>query len=147
MPSEALAEEGCPSAMNIECPATMRRHVQKVLGGEYDIPYRHSAPVILDIGANVGSFAAWRSSAGPGLTSIATNRSPDNFALLKRNLGQFEGRSVSLHNFAVGDPSLTRLYLGRDNCGEGASTISASKRRTRSRSRPKRLTSCPRRTS
>jgi len=55
MPSEALAEEGCPSAMNIECPATMRRHVQKVLGGEYDIPYRHSAPVILDIGANVGS--------------------------------------------------------------------------------------------
>ena len=45
--------------MNIECPATMRRHVQKVLGGEYDIPYRHNAPVILDIGANVGSFAAW----------------------------------------------------------------------------------------
>jgi hypothetical protein len=28
--------------MNIECPATMRRHVQKVLGGEYDIPYRHT---------------------------------------------------------------------------------------------------------
>ena len=45
--------------MNIECPATMRRHVQKVLGGEYDIPYRHNAPVILDIGANVGSFDAW----------------------------------------------------------------------------------------
>jgi hypothetical protein len=37
----------------------MRRHVQKVLAGEYDIPYRHKAPVILDIGANVGSFAAW----------------------------------------------------------------------------------------
>jgi len=45
--------------MNIECPANMRRHVQKVLAGEYDIPYRHKAPVILDIGANVGSFAAW----------------------------------------------------------------------------------------
>jgi hypothetical protein len=31
----------------------------EVLAGEYDIPYRHKAPVILDIGANVGSFAAW----------------------------------------------------------------------------------------
>jgi hypothetical protein len=34
----------------------MRSHAQKVLGGEYEIPYRHSAPVILDIGANVGSI-------------------------------------------------------------------------------------------
>src|SRR6476469_8029321 len=68
MPSEALAEEGCHSAMNIECPASMRRHVQKVLGGEYDIPYRHSAPVILDIGANVGS--------GLGAQALARGDSP-----------------------------------------------------------------------
>ena len=27
---------------------------------------------------------------------------------------------MSLHNFAVGDPSLTRLYLGRNNCGEAS---------------------------
>ena len=106
--------------MNIECPATMRRHVQKVLGGEYDIPYRHSAPVILDIGANVGSFAAWALKRWPGAHVHCYEPLPDNFALLKRNLGQFEGRSVSLHNFAVGDPSLTRLYLGRNNCGEAS---------------------------
>jgi hypothetical protein len=37
----------------------MRRHVQKVLDGEYKVPYRATRPVILDIGANVGSFAAW----------------------------------------------------------------------------------------
>ena len=120
MPSEALAEEGCHSAMNIECPASMRRHVQKVLGGEYDIPYRHSAPVILDIGANVGSLAAWALKRWPGCYVRCYEPLPDNFALLKRNLGQFEGRSVSLHNFAVGDPSLTRLYLGRNNCGEAS---------------------------
>ena len=120
MPSEALAEEGCHSAMNIECPATMRRHVQKVLVGEYDIPYRHSAPVILDIGANVGSFAAWALKRWPGCFVHCYEPLPDNFALLKRNLGEFEGRSVSLHNFAVGDPSLTRLYLGRNNCGEAS---------------------------
>jgi FkbM family methyltransferase len=45
---------------------------------------------------------------------------PDNFALLTRDLGQFAGSSVSLYNFAVGDPSLTRLYLGRNNCGEAS---------------------------
>ncbi|HEY7558313.1 MAG TPA: FkbM family methyltransferase [Candidatus Binatia bacterium] len=106
--------------MNIECPASMRSHVQKVLGGEYDIPYRHNAPVILDIGANVGSFAAWALRRWPGAHVHCYEPLPDNFALLRRNLGQFEGKSVSLHNFAVGDPSLTRLYLGRNNCGEAS---------------------------
>jgi FkbM family methyltransferase len=106
--------------MNIECPANMRSHVQKVLGGEYEIPYRHNAPVILDIGANVGSFAAWALKRWPGAHVHCYEPLPDNFALLRRNLGQFEGKSVSLHNFAVGDPSLTRLYLGRNNCGEAS---------------------------
>ena len=27
---------------------------------------------------------------------------------------------MSLYNFAVGDPSLTRLYIGRNNCGEAS---------------------------
>ena len=27
---------------------------------------------------------------------------------------------MSLHNFAIGDPSLKRLYLGRNNCGEAS---------------------------
>ncbi len=98
----------------------MRRHVQKVLGGEYEIPYRHRAPVVLDIGANVGSFAAWALKRWPGAYVHCYEPLPDNFALLKKNLGQFEGKSVSLHNFAVGDPSLTRLYLGRNNCGEAS---------------------------
>jgi hypothetical protein len=62
--------------MKLEYPATMGSHVQKVLGGEYNIPYRHSAPVILDIGANVGVSPPGRSSAGPVATSIATNRFP-----------------------------------------------------------------------
>jgi FkbM family methyltransferase len=106
--------------MNIECPATMRSHVQKVLAGEYDIPYRHSAPVILDIGANVGSFAAWALKRWPGAHVHCYEPLPDNFALLTRNLRQFAGSSVSLYNFAVGDPSLTRLYLGRNNCGEAS---------------------------
>jgi hypothetical protein len=96
-------------AMKLEYPATMGSHVQKVLGGEYDIPYRANRPVILDIGANVGSFAAWALKRWPGAHVHCYEPPPDNFALLTRNLGQFAGSSVSLYNFAVGDPTLTRL--------------------------------------
>jgi FkbM family methyltransferase len=106
--------------MSIECPASMRVHVQKVLDGEYDLPYRHQAPVILDIGANVGSFAAWALKRWPGCRIHCYEPLPENFALLTRNLAQFAGASVSLNNFAIGDPGLTRLYLGRNNCGEAS---------------------------
>jgi FkbM family methyltransferase len=98
----------------------MRRHVQKVLGGEYDVPYRHQAPVILDIGANVGSFAAWALERWPGAHVHCYEPLPDNFALLKKNLAALDGTQVSLNNFAVGDPSLKRLYLGKNNCGEAS---------------------------
>ena len=106
--------------MNIECPPTMLRHVQKVLGGEYDVPYQHKAPVILDIGANVGSFAAWALKRWPGAQVHCYEPLPDNFALLKKNLGSLEGASVTLNNFAIGNPGLRRLYLGRNNCGEAS---------------------------
>jgi FkbM family methyltransferase len=98
----------------------MRYHVQKVLGGEYEVPYQASRPVILDIGANVGSFAAWAVERWPGCHVHCYEPLPDNFVLLKSNLGHLDGTSVTLNNFAVGDPSLKRLYLGRNNCGEAS---------------------------
>jgi len=49
--------------MDINCPPTMLSHVRKVLAGEYDVPYQAAKPVILDIGANVGSFAVWAMQA------------------------------------------------------------------------------------
>jgi FkbM family methyltransferase len=99
--------------MNIECPTTMLSHVQKVLGGEYDV---HGAPMILDIGANVGSFAAWALQRWPRAHVHCYEPLPDNFVFLKRNLGSLEGTSVSLNNFAVGE----RLLLGLNNCGEAS---------------------------
>ena len=69
-------------AMNIECPATMRRHVQKVLGGEYEVPYSGDA------------------AGNPRY---------------RRQCRKFRGL-----NFAIGDPSLKNLYLGRNNCGEAS---------------------------
>ncbi len=106
--------------MHIDCPETMRRHVQFVLDGEYDIPYQFNAPVVLDIGANVGSFAVWALARWPGSHVHCYEPLPSNFAYLSKNLAQLAGRSVSLYNIAIGDPNLTRLHLGRNNCGEAS---------------------------
>ncbi len=45
---------------------------------------------------------------------------PANFELLRLNLGNLVGASVSLNNFAIGDPARTRLFLGKNNCGEAS---------------------------
>ena len=84
------------------------------------MPYRATRPVVLDVGANVGSFAAWALQRWPGCHVHCYEPLPDNFALLKKNLAPVEGKSVSLYNFAVGNPELTRLHLGRNNCGEAS---------------------------
>jgi FkbM family methyltransferase len=105
--------------LNIECPPTMLADVQKVLRGEYEVPYQASRPVILDIGANVGSFAAWASLRWPGCQVHCYEPLPENFKLLRRNLDNL-GISVTLHNFAVGNPDMKRLFLGRNNCGEAS---------------------------
>jgi FkbM family methyltransferase len=76
--------------------------------------------VILDIGANVGSFAAWAIGRWPGCFIHCYEPLPANFELLERNLGHLKGRTVSLNPFAVGDPMHTRLYLGKNNCGEAS---------------------------
>jgi FkbM family methyltransferase len=97
----------------------MRPHVQKVLEGEYEIAYQHPSPVILDIGANVGSFAVWASGRWPGCTIHCYEPLPENFALLQQNVAPLAGR-VQLSNCAIGDPAHTQLYLGRNNCGEAS---------------------------
>jgi FkbM family methyltransferase len=97
----------------------MASHAQKVLNGEYDIPYQHPNPVVLDIGANVGSFAAWASQRWPGCRIHCYEPLPSNFAVLQQNLSTLSER-IELYNFAIGDPAHTRLRLGLNNCGEGS---------------------------
>jgi FkbM family methyltransferase len=106
--------------MNLTCPPSMAVHVQKVLQGEYDLPYQHPRPVILDIGANIGSFAAWAIQRWPGCFVHCYEPLPANFELLRLNFGNLVGASVSLNNFAIGDPARTRLFLGKNNCGEAS---------------------------
>jgi len=97
----------------------MRPHVQSVLAGEYDTPYDNPAPVILDVGANVGSFAIWASRRWPGSFIHCYEPLPENFAALEANLTPLSGR-VALNNWAIGDPGHRKLFLGRNNCGEAS---------------------------
>jgi FkbM family methyltransferase len=106
--------------MSLTCPPSMAVHAQKVLRGEYDLPYEHPNPVILDIGANIGAFALWAIGRWPGCHLHCYEPLPSNFDLLRRNLAHLPAGTVSLHAFAIGDPSRTRLFLGKNNCGEAS---------------------------
>jgi FkbM family methyltransferase len=106
--------------MTMICPPSMVPHARKVLGGEYDLPYDHPGPVILDIGANIGAFALWAMGRWPGCRLHCYEPLPSNFEMLRSNLAHLEGRSVSLYPFAIGDPGRSRLFLGRNNCGEAS---------------------------
>ena len=108
-----------PSRRRYQLPADLAWHVNKVLNGEYDIPYQHPNPIILDIGANVGAFAVWASRRWPSSHIHCYEPLPENFALLQQNLSSLASR-VELNNFAIGDPAHTLLYLGRNNCGEAS---------------------------
>lgn len=106
--------------MLIRAPESMLPHVNKVLQGEYDLPYNATNPVVVDLGANVGSFAAWALDRWPGSFVHCYEPLSSNFALLSDNLKDLLGTRVKVSNVAVGNPGNTRLYLGRNNCGEAS---------------------------
>jgi FkbM family methyltransferase len=106
--------------LNIACPPSMISHVREIFNGEYDIPYSHQSPVIVDIGANIGGFAAWASQRWPGSVIHCYEPLPENFELLKRNVSHFDQHQFRLHNFAIGDPTRAQMFLGKNNCGEAS---------------------------
>jgi FkbM family methyltransferase len=106
--------------MNLTCPPSMAAHVRKVFQGEYVRPYQHPDPVILDLGANIGGFAAWALKRSPNCFVHCYEPLPGNFERLRYNLRHLEGASLSLNNFAIGDTARTRPFLGKNNCGEAS---------------------------
>jgi len=106
--------------IKIKCPDSIKPHIAKVLRGEYAIPLKFPTdkPVVLDIGANVGSFAIWAYKVWPGCTVHCYEPSKDNFKLLEQNISQLDSKDIHLNNVAVGDVLRTRLYDGLNNCGE-----------------------------
>lgn len=105
------------AALQLKCPDNFRRHAQKVLNGEYDLPYAHPAPVILDVGANIGSFAVWAAMRWPNAEIHCYEPVAENFAFLEHNVAPL-GTRIKLNRHAIGDPSHHEIFLGKNNCGE-----------------------------
>ena len=99
-------------------------HLEMIKKGEYDLPYNHPCPVVLDVGANVGGFAIWACRRWPTCEIHCYEPMPDNFAMLKTNVGILQSagivNKIHINNFAIGDPRHTKMFIGRNNCGESS---------------------------
>jgi FkbM family methyltransferase len=101
--------------MNI--PENMNKHIEKIFQGEYDVPYQHSNPTILDIGGNIGAFAIWANKKWSNAKIYSYEPIKNNFNLLKENTKDID--SVMAMNLAVGSKSETRrMHYGLNNIGE-----------------------------
>lgn len=89
--------------VNIEFPEAMRHAVTYVLEGEYESGHDGSDLTVLDIGANVGSFALWALRRWPGSIVHSYEPNPETFALLARNT--VRSRRVHCINAAVFPPT------------------------------------------
>ncbi len=99
------------------CPPDMEFFCRKVLAGEYDVPFEHPSPVILDIGANCGAFALWAEGRWPGAVIHCYEPAQSAFSFLFSNV--LEGHpNIKLTRAAVLTSDLTKLYCGAQNQGQ-----------------------------
>jgi FkbM family methyltransferase len=85
--------------LTIECPEPMRAPVAYVLEGEYESHLDGTGLDILDVGANVGSFALWAAARWPGSRITSFEPNPGTFEYLRRNTAGYG--SVTIRNAAL----------------------------------------------
>lgn len=95
----------------------MKRHIQTVFSGEYEVPLFGSHYDILDIGANVGAFSLWASHRFPFSTTFAFEPNPDCLPYLEENL---KNSPVVIHKHGLGKEGVRPLFNGRSNLGEAS---------------------------
>ncbi|MGL4441532.1 MAG: FkbM family methyltransferase [Bosea sp. (in: a-proteobacteria)] len=71
--------------MSLAVPEQMHWAIKDVLEGEYEAGYDGVGLDILDVGANVGSFALWATARWPGSVVTSYEPHPGTFEFLKRN--------------------------------------------------------------
>ena len=97
-------------------PDDMIEACGKIFAAEYDVPYFNPAPVILDIGANVGCFTRWAKYRWPESIIYAYEPLPDCIEYLVKNTEDTKG--VFITQCAIGARSETRkMYHGGENRG------------------------------
>lgn len=85
--------------VTLDCPSAMAAAVQYVLNGEYESHHDGSGLEILDIGANIGSFARWAEMRWPMSRITCFEPNPGTFALLERNVARRP--NISIQNVAI----------------------------------------------
>jgi hypothetical protein len=105
--------------IKLACPEDMDAHVRAVLQGEYALPGLEDlkAPVILDIGANVGAYAVWAKAQWPDCALICFEPNPKAFVYLKENTKRMGAR---LEDVAVTTMARPILRNGGENMGEAS---------------------------
>lgn len=100
-------------------PAEMGPHIEKVMAGEYAVPWDAAKPcLVLDVGANCGAFTVYAKLAWPLAEVDSYEPNPEMVTYLKKNIEGLTG--ITVHESAVGDIDLDKLYLGKNNPGEGS---------------------------
>ncbi len=94
-------------------PSNLQPCVSKVLGGEYAFPLLPDMPGIrrvIDVGANVGAFAAWAYMQWPGCWLDGYEPNPLAAQLAQRN----SPPGCIVHNVAVTTAETAKLHIGGD---------------------------------
>lgn len=107
----------------LDCPDRMRSAVEYVLAGEYESHHDGMGLDILDIGANVGSFAHWAVRRWPGSRVSCFEPNPGTFDYLKRNTAGLPG--VTITNAALFPGSAKRAKLFTRYAGDGEAGLAA----------------------
>ena len=109
--------------MSVVCPEPMVPAIQHVLEGEYEANYDGVGLDILDIGANVGSFALWASARWPGSHVRSFEPHPGTFAFLKQNTAG--RRDITTVNAALFPGGQTKATFHSRFAGDGESGLAA----------------------
>jgi FkbM family methyltransferase len=118
-----LANYTARIALNLDVPEAMHWAIKDVLEGEYETGHDGAGLDILDIGANVGSFALWAALRWPGSRITSFEPHPGTFAYLKRNTA---GRSdITCVNAALFPGGMTTARFTSRFAGDGESTLEA----------------------
>jgi FkbM family methyltransferase len=102
----------------LDCPTPMTAAVRYVLEGEYESHFDGEGLDILDVGANIGSFARWADLRWPNSTIRCFEPNPGTFAFLERNIS---GRpNITATNVAIypGTETTASFFARYDGDGE-----------------------------
>jgi FkbM family methyltransferase len=110
-------------SMSLDVPEPMIYAIKDVLEGEYEAGYDGKGLDILDIGANVGSFALWASARWPGSHVTSYEPHPETFKLLAKNTG---GRKdITPVNAALFPGGMKKATFLSRYAGDGESGLAA----------------------